>query len=240
MLGGEITVKSKTSSSLADKIYSTIKGAILNRELSPGTKLSEEALAQILQVSRTPIRTALQRLSYEKLVTINKRVTTVASPTVKEVQEVFEMRMLLEDFTVSKACENAWKSQKVIKHLEEILEVEKQAYESKDMNRVLTRVFDFHIEIARLVDNSHVLRNLEQMIALTNMYIAFYSEMDIESPNSPEEHRGILNEIEKGDKAAAREKMKAHLGGIINRLNFDKIKSSNQDLHDILLRNQIL
>ncbi len=67
--GGRIIVKN----GLENKIYKMLKAAIINRELPPGTKLSEQELADTLNVSRTPIRSALRRLSYEMYVKIIPR-----------------------------------------------------------------------------------------------------------------------------------------------------------------------
>lgn len=57
--------------SLSDKAYKVIKEAILNNDLKPREILSEEALATKLGISRTPLRTALKRLEFEKLVNVN-------------------------------------------------------------------------------------------------------------------------------------------------------------------------
>ncbi|MBR5980898.1 MAG: GntR family transcriptional regulator [Firmicutes bacterium] len=52
----------------ADKVYDYIKEQIVTRRLYPGNRIIEEDVAQILGVSRTPIRTALSRLAHDGLV----------------------------------------------------------------------------------------------------------------------------------------------------------------------------
>ena len=224
--------------SLADKIYLTIKKAIVNRELPPGTKLSEEVLASILNASRTPIRSALQRLSYEKLVDISPRKgASVSSPSVKEVQEVFEMRTLLEEFTVERACSNYRNSPRVSETLETILKIEEEAYRNKDVSEVLVQVRNFHLEIAKLCGNELIVRHLEELILLTNLYITFFSELDINSPYSPQEHIRILKAIQSGDAQTAKRELRSHIDGIVSRLNFHLIKNLDPNLQDILLKN---
>ena len=52
----------KKQPSLADQAYEAIRAAIISNQLTPGETLTEEALAEMLGISRTPIRAALQRL----------------------------------------------------------------------------------------------------------------------------------------------------------------------------------
>ena len=52
----------KKQPSLADQAYAAIRSAIISNQLTPGEVLTEESLAEMLGISRTPIRAALQRL----------------------------------------------------------------------------------------------------------------------------------------------------------------------------------
>ena len=63
----------------------------------PGTKLSEQKLADIFGVSRTLVRQALNQLSRDRLVTLERaRGAFVAMPSIEEAHEVFEVRQMLE------------------------------------------------------------------------------------------------------------------------------------------------
>lgn len=229
-------MKTTEKTSLVDKIYQQIKRAIVNREIPPGTKLSEEVLANILDVSRTPVRTALQKLSFEKLVDISpRRGASIANPTAKEVKEVFEMRILLEEYTVEKACKNIDKTDGAAARLKNVLAIEEKAYTDKDLSNVLEQVHNFHIEIAKLCDNGLIVQHLQELILLTNIYITFYSEMSIESPNSPREHLKILQAIESKDIALSKQLMRQHIDDVSNRLNFNLIRNYNFNLQEILL-----
>lgn len=213
-----------SNKNLEEKIYETIKSAIINRELAPGTKLSEETLAKTLDVSRTPIRSALRRLTYEMYVQIiPKRGAFVNQPSPKEVKDVFEMRRLIEDYAVKKACESEillTESNKI----EGLIASEQRAYESQDLSKVLVEVHDIHIEIAKLSNNQILISQLRELISLTNIYLAFYSEMRLDIPESPKEHLDILEAIKSRNSILAREKMSDHIDGILSRLNFDLIQ----------------
>ena len=78
-------------------IYNKIHRAIAERRLLPGSRLVEDQLADVFGVSRMRIRSVLQALAREKVVTHHKnRGACVAQPTVKEAKEVFAARRLIE------------------------------------------------------------------------------------------------------------------------------------------------
>ncbi|GIN92400.1 GntR family transcriptional regulator [Siminovitchia terrae] len=220
---------------LESKIYKMLKKAIINRDLVPGTKLSEETLAKTLNVSRTPIRSALQRLSYDMYVKIIPRKGAyVNQPTLTEVEDVFEMRILLEDYAVMKACQNYGKFKSTFENIEKIIRDEINAYKSQKLDDVLDKVFDIHIEIAKLSKNEILINQLRELISLTNIYLTFYSDMKLDNPTSPKEHLDILEAIKVNDVDLARKRMKHHINGIISRLNFEKIEQNYNDVEKIL------
>ena len=79
------------------EIYERIYAAISERRLLPGTKLSEERLAQAFHASRTRIREVLMRLSQEMVIELHaNRGAFVASPTPRDLRDVFAVRRALE------------------------------------------------------------------------------------------------------------------------------------------------
>lgn len=79
------------------RAYQIIKGWIVNQDLGPGAKLQEDALADRLGVSRTPIREALSRLAQEGLVTmVPRRGTFVVDLTREDIVELYEVREAIE------------------------------------------------------------------------------------------------------------------------------------------------
>ncbi len=71
-------------------IYRALMTAIVEHQLPPGSKLPEEALAEVFAVSRTGIRKVLQRLAAVQLVTLTpKRGAHVTSPSVEESRAIF-------------------------------------------------------------------------------------------------------------------------------------------------------
>ena len=90
---------------LRDVVFNTLRQAILKGELKPGERLMEIALAQKLGVSRTPIREAMRKLELEGLVVmIPRRGAQVANITEKDLNDVLEVRIALENMATEKAC----------------------------------------------------------------------------------------------------------------------------------------
>ncbi|WP_310475878.1 GntR family transcriptional regulator [Sandarakinorhabdus sp.] len=94
-----------STSSAADRAYAEIRGLILAGDANPGTPLREEALADIVGVSRTPIRDALRRLEAELYAvrTPGGRLV-VADWNVDDVVEMFALRAMLEGHAAARAA----------------------------------------------------------------------------------------------------------------------------------------
>ena len=87
----------KTEGPTAFRAYQLTKDKIIRNELDPRQKLSEIELAKELEMSRTPVREALQKLESEGLIkALETRGFVVSLDSVEEVQELFEIRAILE------------------------------------------------------------------------------------------------------------------------------------------------
>ncbi|MCB9418702.1 MAG: GntR family transcriptional regulator [Ardenticatenaceae bacterium] len=94
------------TTSLSLKAYEDIKHRIVTLELSPGTVIDEISLQQQLNLGRTPIREALQRLAQEQLVTIiPRRGMFVTEIGITDLQRLFEVRLVLERLAVQLAAQ---------------------------------------------------------------------------------------------------------------------------------------
>ena len=91
---------------LRDVVFKTLRQAILTGELQPGERLMEITLANKLGVSRTPVREAIHKLEQEGLVIMMpRRGAQVEQITEKDLVEVLEVRLGLEEMAVRFACE---------------------------------------------------------------------------------------------------------------------------------------
>lgn len=89
----------------SDTAYKKIRGFILSGEAHPGMQLTEERLAEISGVSRTPVRDAVQRLENEMLLvrSASKRLS-VADWSDDEIDEMFTLRAMLESHAAERAA----------------------------------------------------------------------------------------------------------------------------------------
>lgn len=90
--------------SLADAVYERLWRRIVNLDFPPGSRLSDEALARELGVSRTPVREALLRLGEVGLVRVGtRRGFTVPAITRADVTELYDLRAALECYAARRA-----------------------------------------------------------------------------------------------------------------------------------------
>jgi DNA-binding GntR family transcriptional regulator len=91
---------------LREQALEAVFGMLKNGELAPGTRVTEEGLARILNVSRTPIREALGQLARQGVLMARARGGyVVPSPSVEQVRHIIAVRLLLEPAAVRMAAE---------------------------------------------------------------------------------------------------------------------------------------
>ncbi|MFO0128727.1 MAG: GntR family transcriptional regulator, partial [Pseudanabaena sp.] len=96
------------SQSLREQTYQVLRSAILSGELFAGSRLVETQIAEKLQVSRTPIREALQQLQQEQLVTTDENGNLrVVSFSIADAKHLYRCRLVLEQESVLEACKHA-------------------------------------------------------------------------------------------------------------------------------------
>ena len=93
---------------LNERVYTIILDRLISGEMALGQRLDAYALAQDLGVSRTPVKEALNRLAVEGLIEISpRRGTRVIVPTLRDIEELYELRKMAELFAVDAALRNA-------------------------------------------------------------------------------------------------------------------------------------
>lgn len=173
-------------------IYKEIKQAILQRKLRPNTQLVEDVLAESFGVSRTIIRQALRRLSYEKIVTIiPNKGSFVACPTVEEAKQIFKVRKVLEIESTRLACNII--SDEQLSQIFMIIDDERNATLSGNKFDSLQLSIDFHLRMAEFTGNSYLYRYLEELTSLVYVIVTFYGAENLFC--GCEEHTEILEAI---------------------------------------------
>lgn len=193
-------------------IYDRIYAAISERRLLPGTKLSEERLAQAFHASRTRIREVLLRLAQELIVEQHvNRGAFVASPTRQDLHHVFAVRRALERAIAGELAEQF--GGHVVAALRAHLDAEARARDAGDRTALAQLTGLFHVRLAEATGNRLFSDNLRRLVALTGLVIAQYDAQG--SSACPEhEHADIVQAIEAGDARRAERLMLTHLGHV--------------------------
>jgi len=94
--------------SLAERVYTDLKTALHSGRFEPGERVREEAVADWLQVSRTPVREALRRLASEQLVAFEPHLgVRVPGWSHRDIEEIFALRVELESYAAGQAARHA-------------------------------------------------------------------------------------------------------------------------------------
>ena len=202
-----------------ERIVESITAAIVERRLMPGTKLSEQKLGDIFQVSRTLVRQALNQLSRDRLVTLeHARGAFVAMPSVEEARQVFEVRAMLESTLVRQLCGRITDRQ--IVDLRAHLRTEGAAVARSDVAGRTRLLADFHVVLARMLGNEVLVQLLEDLLSRSSLIALMYQSAQ-SAEHSLQEHVQIVDALEKRDPRLAAKLMAHHVAAIEQNLRLD-------------------
>ena len=183
------------------RIVASITAAIVARRLMPGTKLSEQKIADIFKVSRTLVRQALNQLSRDRLVVLESaRGAFVATPSVEEARQVFEVRQILEAALTRRLCAVISDSQ--VAELRRHLDAEREAVADADVSGRTHLLADFHVVLARMLGNNVLAQLLTDLLTRSSL-IALMYQSSHSAEASLAEHVAIVDAFERRDVKAA-------------------------------------
>ena len=202
-----------------DEIYEKIYAAVLEHRLPPGTKLVEERLAEIFNVSRARIREVLARLAHELIVELYpQRGAFVAKPSIEQALDVFEARRLIEPAVLRRLIETL--TPEKLARLRQHQELELDARRRDDKRAVIRLSGEFHSLAAELAGNSSLARSMRELSTLTCLMIFLYDAPTATSCRA-DEHSQIIEAIAKRDAARAEKLMLEHLEHIESSMKLD-------------------
>lgn len=208
-----------------ERIYQHIYQAIVERRLPPGTKLTEEVLADMFQANRRRIRSVLQQLAHDRCVElIPNRGAFVSQPSPKEAKDIFACRMILEQAIIDQVAHNFHINFKT--QLLENTRAEAKAHLSGNRSAAIRLSGEFHLLLASFTNNQVILETLQGLITRSSLIIAMYGAGQPSTVLcSCDEHSHILESLEQGQTAQAHALMTEHLQRIEDQLVLE-IKSS--------------
>ncbi len=207
-------------SSSTSQIVESLTRAIVEHRLHPGTKLAEQKLADHFGVSRTLVRQALFQLSQHRLIKMEPaRGAFVATPSVEEAKQVFEVRRMLE-IEMTRAFVQQVTPAK-IKALKAHVAEEKKAVQSNDVPGRTELLGDFHVRMAELMGNRVLAELLGELISRCALITLMYQSTHA-AEHSNEEHAEIVQALAAKDATLAVQLMENHLRNVVANLTFDR------------------
>jgi len=217
---------------LKEMVVGSLRDAIIRGEYRPGERLVENDLCARFQVSRTPVREALDQLDREGFLKITPGAgARIAELSLKDVLDIYDILIVLEGSAARLACPHINDEQ--IAKLEEYDFLFQEARKKGDEELLFQLNLRFHWLITEATDNRH----------LIDMRLCFRRLIDSISrifPQIPEqievtigEHRQILDALKARNPSLAEFTMREHLEGAKHKLKeyLDKkeVEAHNQE-----------
>ena len=195
---------------LADQVYRTLREYLGSHVIVPGQPLQEAPLAAMLRVSRTPVREALARLESEGLIVADGRSFMVPVLTEVDLDEIYELRGLLEPAALARAAASAT-DPKLLSGVAAAWRDAEAAERNADAEAFIDANARFHAAWHALVRNRRLLR----AIALSAGHVRYLRVLTLN--NAPARKaalagmKSILAALRKGDSERAAAVMREHL-----------------------------
>lgn len=216
---------------LTDWAYEQIKAAILKIQFAPGTQLQIESLVAELGISRTPIREALLRLEKDGLVRVVPRVGFfVKEFTHRDLEELYEVRELLESRAVKNAVENL--SDDDLDLIDQVLDVSVLAVHANDVDKFLEVEIQFHNFLTEHSQNTYLISILESLRDLSYRWRTLSLRSQASLVRSMEEHLNIARAVRIRDAELASQLMAEHIRNARGRI-MEIVKESEGSIEDL-------
>ena len=184
--------------SLATQAYQRLRQEILTCSLAPGQIVSERELAGRYDVSKTPMREALGQACHEGFIQRLPGRGYIVSPiTIRDIRELFDLRLILECAAVERAVQNP--KSELISGLKDMAEVKYDPYEPESHISFLKTNRSFHLAMAEATNNQRLIGLLGDIF--TEMERLFHLGLRLRdsSEEMRREHRELVIALERGD-----------------------------------------
>lgn len=200
-------------SSARDYVYAELRRRLMAGSFMPGERLREEHIASELSVSRTPVRSAIERLVTDGLVKHEgRRGAVVLGWQDRDIDEAFELRMLLEPYSAKAAAERATPEQ--IAELERINQSMLDAINADAADSVAqVQHFNnqFHHALLEAAQSARVRSMVENLLDMPIIIGSFYFYTKDDMLRSVEHHRQIIAALRARDAECAEIAVRFHL-----------------------------
>jgi GntR family transcriptional regulator of gluconate operon len=210
--------KSLSKASAGERVACELRMRIISGSIESGSILSENKLAADFAVSRSPIRESLKILATENLIRLERMGAVVIGLTKKEIQEIYDVRLLIETFVFERMIK--MNTNQLSRELSKILEMMKVAIKYRDADEFALQDVLFHETIIRSINHSYMLmiwNNLKpvmECLILLSMRLRIKEEFE-DFTRIIRNHEIYIEAIESKDRALMIESL---------HLNFDDVQ----------------
>jgi DNA-binding GntR family transcriptional regulator len=196
--------------SVVDQVHEELLQRIVAGELPPGSRLRQEALAEELGVSRTPLREALARLVSEGLVELEpNRGATVARRDFGDMEQAWRARLVVEPGAARLAAER--RDPAMLERMREIVRRQRDVADDLTASFELNR--DFHLALVNAAHNPHLSR-FADLLWLSRIGVPIFARQARDRAQIlswADEHEGILAAVAAGRGARAERLTREHI-----------------------------
>jgi DNA-binding GntR family transcriptional regulator len=206
----------RRSQGIVDEVFELIRADIMSLRIPPDTRISIDDLARKLGVSQTPIREALSRLEATGLVTKRHLFGYCCAPQLnrRQLDELYEMRLLLEPFAARCAAERMSDAQ--LAGVSRLAKAMEPGDSRRSYDRFAVQDSDLHDLIATGSGNLLVREALARLNTHLHIFrLRFHSEVTREASS---EHARLVTALAGRDPAEAEAAMRAHIEKSYQRL----------------------
>ena len=196
---------------LKDDAYERIKQLIQTQAFKPGTFVSERELAARMSMSKTPVRSALERLQTEGFVQISpQQGAVVRESSVHEIVDMIDFRIALEPYVLRRLVGRL--SPQQLQRLRENLKQQEWVVEAHDVRRCTQLDADYHLMFCEFVGNQEIVRVMRGLRdRLFRTVLRIFTQDVARVRNSYREHVAIADALEVGDADEAAALLVTHL-----------------------------
>jgi len=212
----EVTFPLIDHTALSDKVYEALKKKILERELKPGDKVQVDEVAHQLGVSRTPVKDALNRLALEGLIDkVARRGTFVSTMSAQDVDELFDLRLLMESYAAEKILEKD-KANSFLADIRQCMaNIDRIAQDDDpDYDAYLAWNRDLHLSLIKLADNNRLLQMYESLNIPIQVARVHYLHSVESVTQTQQEHQAIYQAFESRDVEQVKQAIATHINSV--------------------------
>ena len=202
----------QSDTTLSGKITDVLREEIVRGIIKPGTKLNESALSKKHNVSRGPLREAINRLVSMGLITyIPHQGASVITLEIERIIDLYEIREVLEGKAAALAAKKMTADE--VSNLKKLMLIHADHYKSNQGKYMQSEGdFDFHFQVIKGSRNSMLIKQLcDELYHLIRMFRHQTSLFKSRSDKALQEHQHILYAIEQKDEALAETAMRSHI-----------------------------